>query len=346
MFIKNEKMKINQINNLDFFLKTLNYREIYILSNRFINNYTLEEIGKKLNITKERVRQIIKKSLYKIYNIIKNSNEGQKIIDFVKYFIIVNDEMLENKIKNIFYNLNDNDIKFLTYLIINSLLIKKRILNKKLDKNINFYYYYEFYNKMNDLINFSISSFYNDHKTKEEFKEVIKNYIISNNKFSYFYNNCFEKNFQLLIEPLYKIYISSKSMKQLIYEILKKRKEPMHFTEITIEMEKITNKPIQERYIHNILIKNKEFCWAGNGYYALEEWGYLKKTTEIIDIIIDLIRDSNRYITTDEIYEYILSKYKVNKNSIYMTLKNYEGKKIKKIGIKLWGIIDNKEKKE
>ena len=47
-------------------LARITSRDIYILDNRYNLKYTLEEIGKRLNLTVERVRQLEKRALDRI----------------------------------------------------------------------------------------------------------------------------------------------------------------------------------------------------------------------------------------------------------------------------------------
>jgi len=328
----NEKKDLYQL-----ILESLNYREIYILSQKFVYKKTLQEIGNFLNITRERVRQIIKKTLSKLCKFIFITDEGQNIIDFINFFIIFDEKMINNKVSEIYLNFNKSDIDFMTYILIYSLLNENLLKIHKINKNVYFYYL----SNNNEKVELIMKKIMNDNYLEniDEFKKNLINYLIELNKSKIIYNfNNYISNFLDLALNIYNLY-NKKTIDDLIYFILKKNYKPMHYTEIALEIENIIKKPIQERYIHNILIKDEKYCWAGNGYYALNEWGYKKENTEIIDIIISMIKEYNRGITIDEIYDYILSRYKVDKNSVYMALKNYEGIKVKKIGKKLWTLI-------
>ena len=52
--------------NLDILLDTLSVREKECINSYFYTNQSYEEIGKKYNITRERVRQIIQNGLFKL----------------------------------------------------------------------------------------------------------------------------------------------------------------------------------------------------------------------------------------------------------------------------------------
>jgi RNA polymerase sigma-32 factor len=67
-----EEEKIKR--ELDTALKSLEERERFIIENRILrdNPLTLEELGTKLNISRERVRQIENEALKKMKTILKN----------------------------------------------------------------------------------------------------------------------------------------------------------------------------------------------------------------------------------------------------------------------------------
>jgi len=62
------KILISQLKQI---ISTLPFKQRYVINQRFFYQKTLEEISKKLNVTRERVRQIEKLALIKIKEVIK-----------------------------------------------------------------------------------------------------------------------------------------------------------------------------------------------------------------------------------------------------------------------------------
>ena len=69
---------------INHLLSGLTEKERYIITLRYFNNYTLEQVGDILGVTRERIRQKEKKILSKMYEISKTTKKI--IIRIFKYF--------------------------------------------------------------------------------------------------------------------------------------------------------------------------------------------------------------------------------------------------------------------
>lgn len=319
-------------------LSDLDKREIFIVKKRMIEKLTLNEIASSLMITRERVRQILLKIIEKVSHKIKSAGVYKKLIEFLRESVFVDEQGIRTEINRLTNKKMEKDeIELLSEIFLRCLLFEHKIIMQKFGKNQKIFYLEEYKHIIK-----KIFDYFNELLTKDKkrinillkFDREIEEFILK----LFFDSNLPIRNFNLSFVKkfLWINYIKSLGLREIIYFILKLEGKPMHFTEITLKAEKLLNKSINERYIHNRLIEDAKFSWAGNGYYALSEWGYPPQAKEIIDVVLYLIEKNGRALTTEEIYEFILSKYRVYKNSIYMALKSYENKKVKRIGKKLW----------
>ncbi len=73
--------------------------------------------------------------------------------------------------------------------------------------------------------------------------------------------------------------INPKVSRDWAFLVLKKAQKPLHFSQITTEINKIRKtKKVNPQTIHNELIKDKRFVLVGRGMYGLEEFNILAGT--------------------------------------------------------------------
>ena len=116
--------------------------------------------------------------------------------------------------------------------------------------------------------------------------------------------------------------IDPKTINDKIYLILNYHKEPMHFSKIADEINRVKfdSKLANAATVHNELILDKKYVLVGRGLYALKEWGYKKGT--VLDVIEEIFSDENKFLTREEIIEKVLEKRMVKKATIVLTLMN------------------------
>jgi len=117
--------------------------------------------------------------------------------------------------------------------------------------------------------------------------------------------------------------INPRGAKDKAYIILKEKKQPMHFREVTelINKANLGSTLAQPQTVHNELIKDSRFVLVGRGTYALKEWGYQPGTVK--DIIIQILKENN-FLSRDEIVKKVLESRFVKPNTILINLQNRE----------------------
>ena len=117
--------------------------------------------------------------------------------------------------------------------------------------------------------------------------------------------------------------ITPKGTREKAYLVLKESEAPLHFREIAKKIDEfhLNKKKTHAQTVHNELIKDKNFVLVGRGIYALTEWGYKKGTVK--DVIKEIIAGSSKPLTREEILEKVLGIRQVKKSTIVINLNNY-----------------------
>lgn len=119
-------------------------------------------------------------------------------------------------------------------------------------------------------------------------------------------------------------HINPHTVYEKILCILREEKKPMHFRKITkkIKAKKIDEKKIHDEAVHNELIRKRDFVLIGRGTYALAEWGYIPgKMTEVIESIL---KREQRPLTKKEIINAVKKERRVKNMTVLMNLRRKE----------------------
>lgn len=113
--------------------------------------------------------------------------------------------------------------------------------------------------------------------------------------------------------------VTPKRMGDKIYLVLKQSGSPMHFRNITEEINKagFDRKKAYPPTVHNELILDKRYVLVGRGIYALTEWGYIPGV--VSDVIAAVLRESGS-LSRDEIVNKVLQQRLVKRGTIYLAL--------------------------
>ena len=116
--------------------------------------------------------------------------------------------------------------------------------------------------------------------------------------------------------------INPRGVKDRAYLVLKKKGEPLHFTNVAqlINEMGLSSKTAYAQTVHNELIKDPRFILVGRGLYALEEWGY--KSGTVKDVIREVLAEFNRPMTRQEIIDEVMKKRMVKINTIILNINN------------------------
>src|SRR3989338_653111 len=116
--------------------------------------------------------------------------------------------------------------------------------------------------------------------------------------------------------------IRPKRMSDKIYLVLKKHGSPLHFTVITehINHTKFDHKTAHAPTVHNELILDARFVLVGRGMYALQEWGY--EPGVVADVIEKVLTRAGGPLTRDEIVDAVTTQRMVKRGTILLALNN------------------------
>ncbi len=119
--------------------------------------------------------------------------------------------------------------------------------------------------------------------------------------------------------------IKPKGVKDRAFLALKREKKPLHFREIArlasqVEGGIVKKKEVFPQTAHNELIKDQRFVLVGRGIYALREWGYNKGTVK--EIISDILRKSKKALSKEDLVKEVLNQRLVKENTILLNLQD------------------------
>lgn len=335
----------NQSNLSDFqpsslvntLLSNLKQRDREILGHRFglagMPVETLEAIGKKYNLTRERVRQIEKDSLAFLQKH-KNATKGQAlglIFDTIlEHGNIMSEEFLTQtmlvdkqssgeapafkfllNLSDQFMNLRETADFYESWYVPGFNLDKLRAVvdafTKILEAEGHVISQEELYRK------FQATDFYQS-RSLELTENVLKSYLNISRA--------------IQINPFNEIglrhwsEVRPRDVGDKAYLVLKHHGKPEHYSEITklINEHKFDVKTAYQETVHNELIKDPRFVLIGRGIYALTEWGYKKGV--VADVIREILTAAGHSLARDEIISEVLKKRQVKRNTILVGLSN------------------------
>jgi len=137
--------------------------------------------------------------------------------------------------------------------------------------------------------------------------------------------------------------VNPKNVRDKIYYVLFESGKPMHFTDITKRIREcgFDVKKVVQPTVHNELIADDRFVLVGRGIYALTQWGYEPGTVE--NVIEEVLKKSDKPLTTDEIVAEVLKSRHVKKNTIIINLQIKP--QFVKVGRKLYSLNSVDQKK-
>lgn len=124
--------------------------------------------------------------------------------------------------------------------------------------------------------------------------------------------------------------IRTRGVKDYAYLVMRRHGSPMHFKEVADAISKTFNKKIHYATCHNELIKDPRFVLVGRGMYALAEWGYKKGIAR--EVIRDILKREGPLSKEDVIKRVNKERYFKN-NTILVNLVNPKYFKKNKSGL-------------
>ncbi len=113
--------------------------------------------------------------------------------------------------------------------------------------------------------------------------------------------------------------ISAKGIRDYAFLVIRKHGSPIHFREVAKAISDVFKKKAHEATTHNELIKDPRFVLVGRGLYALTEWGYM---SGVVKDVVKNILEQHGPLTKEEIIEKVLKERYVKENTIAVNLQN------------------------
>jgi len=130
-----------------------------------------------------------------------------------------------------------------------------------------------------------------------------------------------------------------KRIRDKIHVILEQVGKPMHFSDITEVLNRMyPGKKVLSRTVHNELIGDGRFVLVGRGIYALRSWGYTPGV--VADVIKGVLKQAGRPMAVEEIVEEVLKSRQVKHNTIVANLQNKD--LFKKVSKGVYALHDTK----
>jgi DNA-directed RNA polymerase delta subunit len=295
---------------------------------------TLEEIGRKYAITRERVRQIENESLFKLRKRkLSNLLEIEKLLlnVFKEHGEVLTEENVFNKSLSPNNNSPSNQ---------KALLFILKLLDEfiKINQNREIYTIWssnqdsvEIAQKLVNLLigHFEqrssvtphekiISTLWSQEYVKEHPGLFSDNILISYISISKKIKQNPYGEWGLSSWPT----IYPKGVRDKAYLVTKKYTQPLHFSEIAEEINKtkFDHKKAFPQTVHNELIKDPRFVLIGRGIYALREWGYQEGT--VLDVLVEILSQQKEPMHKKDIINKVLEKRQVKKNTVILNLQN------------------------
>ncbi|MFA6436574.1 MAG: sigma factor-like helix-turn-helix DNA-binding protein [Candidatus Gracilibacteria bacterium] len=290
--------------------------------------YTLEQIGKKFGVTRERVRQIEKIALNKLRRTAGNTplkpiaNLAFEVLN--KNGGVVTEEKLINEISKTlgFQGENDGSIIKLTIAITPSILHAA--------KSETHHPYYHLKNvspsEVENRVKKAIQTLEKRTDVLDEGKLLTEMALASTDASPTpeFILSAISTDVRIKkIGNTYGLmswrHVNPKSIRDKAFIMLKKINKPLHFEEIAkaIKDEGFDKKSVTVQAVHNELIRYENFVLVGRGLYGLKEWGYQEGT--VSDIIESLLAKKSP-LTKQEITNGVLKQRMVKKGTISLNL--------------------------
>lgn len=324
-------------------IELCNEWEQYVLIKKYWlawESIPMQQIWNEFNMSRERIRQIMNKSLSKVRRFIMHDKNLNAILLQAQNFTQENWKIVwEEKIINELLKNNENK---LTYNEILLLLSSDYDLyhvhrNKRFDKM--FFIEPMFESLINDIHDTTVKILKNNKRSVD--KESLTEKLIEtfSNKFernetlkntltkAIIYQNIFDLSREIY-EFDWKMWLhdnkeaNPKTMKLKIQHVLTIKWKSMHYEQIAQLVQEIFKlKSIKVPTIHNELVKWEEFINVWMWTYGLKSWGFKWENT--LEAIIAILKDAKRPMKVSEITKEVLKERKIREITVLIVLQKH-----------------------
>jgi hypothetical protein len=323
----------------------LNEKERYIIERRFglvdERKETLENLGLKFNVTRERIRQVEKNALSKLKRnvvttpLVRVNEMAEEIVS--KRGGVVSEDLLFAEILNK-ANLEKQQVSLNAIRL--SLTLDTTL--HRVGNTLKMCAYLRFAEITDELIELISEKGVEFLEGKDDVQSdeklccgVLKTMGREKDDFAQsFVLSCVELNKRVKRLPnsfglTNWRHINPKTLKDKVMFVFQNEKKPLHFIEISNKVIEagFDKKRVNVQAIHNELIRSNDFVLIGRGVYALKEWGYVAGT--VADIIA-LVLQGGKVMTQDEIVAEVFKQRRIKLVTILLNLKRDE--RFKRVG--------------
>lgn len=287
---------------------------------------TLEAIGKKYGITRERVRQIENAAI----NAIRKSDSFKaehKVFSELRDImndlgaVVHENELLSHVSKD---RSTQNHVHF--YLVLGNEF-------KKLKEDDHFHSRWTIDEELSDVVHDALKKVYEGLDDKELLSEndLVERFLGElKNIASQYKNEEIAKRWLTISKKIAKNplgewgpsesqNIKTRGIKDYAFLMMRKHGSPMHFREVAKAITDTFGRKTHIATTHNELIKDPRFVLVGRGYYALREWGY--KEGVVKDVIKEILQKEGP-LSKEEVVDRVLKERFLKKNTILVNLQN------------------------
>ncbi len=287
---------------------------------------TLEEIGKKYNITRERVRQVEEAAI----NLIKKSDAykaEQAVFDELKVLmhslgsIVAEHDLLPHISKD---KATQNHVHF--FLVLGDAFKKHR-------EDEHFHARWSVDDEVTSQVHDSLKKLYSNLSDEDLVPEteMIKKFFDNMKDVADKYKNeeiakrWLSMSKRISKNPLGEWgktsspNVHTRGVKDYAFLVMRKHGSPMHFKEVADAISKTFGKKTHYATCHNELIKDSRFVLVGRGMYALAEWGY--KAGIAREVIRDILKKEGP-LSKDAVVDHVMKERYFKKNTILVNLVN------------------------
>ncbi len=114
-------------------------------------------------------------------------------------------------------------------------------------------------------------------------------------------------------------FVRPRGMRESAYVALARVGQPLHFRDIAARIGEFSARPVHTQTVHNELIKDNRFVLVGRGLYALRDWGY--EPGFIKDVLKRLLAERGS-MTREAILAEVSKKRQVKPSTVLINLQN------------------------
>ncbi len=327
-----EKVQVDFGTLMTRLLGLLSKKEKDVIERRFAIGYpqreTLDHIGKRYSVTRERIRQIEAVAIQKLVRISQDKSIrvlhelAQQILE-ARGGVVVEDLLISEMLKHI-DEPSMVDINSLKFTLKVSRSVQKQEKNQF---HRTFWHVNSIAASTVKLAMKDVKKFLTQQKTVQSFENISA--ALSEKHSEELLRSVMYIDWNLLETETGQWglkswrFINPRSIKDCIQIVLKKNEKPMHFSDI---MQAITadfpdRKRVTPQASHNELIRHDEFVLVGRGLYGLREWGLAAGT--VCDLIRSVLVENNGAMKRQEIIQKVLEKRDVRLGTISLSLQKY-----------------------